>query len=319
MASCKHQFMTWMFAVLGGWFLAYGASAYAHPVDAVEDNAVAEDSDKPAPPPETVPDAAQSAKPVALNPDDVNTGGAGDLLLAPTRVVLDGHARAAEIMLNNKGYKEATYRITFTHVKMDDNGRYTPVDDKVASDPALKFADKVLRYSPHQVTLKPGETQVVKVMARPSEGLAEGEYCSHLMFMAVPDASMGEDVEATKPADGKISVHLIPIYGVSIPVIVRHGTLEAQAKMGNVRLSGKNILLTIARSGNKSVYGDVIATEAGSNKVVGQLRGIAVLATNDRRNLSLPLTAPAKGTLTIEYRERAEDGGKVLDKTSITM
>ena len=97
------------------------------------------------------------------------------------------------------------------------------------------------------------------------------------------------------------------------------GTLAAQAKMSNARLSGKNILLTITRSGNKSVYGDVIATKAGSDTIVGQLRGVAVLATNDRRNVSIPLVAPASGTLNIEYRERAEDGGKVLDKTSVKM
>jgi len=310
MASCKHQPGVSLAALLmSGWLMAYGVPTWADSQQA--DQAVSA--------PEASSNTAQTAKTAALDPSDINTGGAGDLLVAPTRVVLDGHLRAAEIMLNNKGTKEATYRISFTHVKMDDNGRYIEVGDKDAQNPGLKFADDIIRYSPHQVTLRPGETQVVKVMVRPSEGLAEGEYCSHLMFRAMPDASMGKDIEAQKPEHGKISVHLIPIYGVSIPIIVRHGTLAAQAKVSNARLSGNNLTLTITRSGNKSVYGDVIATEAGSDTVVGQLRGVAVLATNERRNVSIPLTAPVTGALSVEYRERAEDGGKVLDKTSVKM
>ncbi len=290
-------------ALVGVWLLTAAPAA----ADA-EQSQTSEDKDK-----------AEPVKAAAIDPSDFNVGGAGDLLIAPTRVVLEGRTRAAEITLHNKGAKEATYRVSFAHVTMDDNGRYTELKDQAAQNKALRFADELLRYSPHQVTLKPGESQVVKVMVRPSEGLAEGEYCSHLLFRAVPDASAGEDVEATKVQDGKITIHLVPIYGVSIPVIVRHGTLSAQARVSNVRLSGRNLLLTLTRSGTASVYGDVIATEAGSDTVVGQLRGVAVLATNDRRNVSMPLTAQAHGTLTVEYRQRVEDGGKVLDKTSIAL
>ena len=36
---------------------------------------------------------------------------AGDLLVAPTRIVLDGR-RGAEVILNNIGSEEATYRIS---------------------------------------------------------------------------------------------------------------------------------------------------------------------------------------------------------------
>ena len=123
----------------------------------------------------------------------------------------------------------------------------------------------------------------------------------------------------SKPEAGKISVRLMPIYGVSIPIVVRRGTSPAQARVNNVRLVGQNLSLTITRSGTESVYGDIIATEAGSGKVVGQLQGVAVLATNSKRNVAIPLAASAKGAVTIEYRERMEDGGKVLDKTSVTL
>ncbi|MDE3059933.1 MAG: molecular chaperone [Pseudomonadota bacterium] len=241
--------------------------------------------------------------------------GTGDLLVAPTRVVLEGRTRAAEVTLSNKAAKEATYRISFTHLRMDENGKYTEISEEAAKKDPLS-ADAMLRYSPHQVTLKPGESQTVKVMARPVQGLADGEYTSHLLFRAVPDVSAGQDVEMKTVQQGQLSVRLIPVYGVSIPVIVRQGTVSAQAKLSNAALSGKNLTVTINRSGNKSVYGDVIVTDASGN-VAGQARGVAVLVPNAKRNVQVPLNAGAAGNLTIEYREREEEGGKILDKVTL--
>ncbi len=246
--------------------------------------------------------------------DEANSGGAGDLLVAPTRVVLDGKTKAAEITLSNRASKEATYRISFTHLSMDDNGKYTELNDASASKDSTS-ADSLLRYSPHQVTLKAGESQTVKVMARPAETTADGEYCSHLLFRAVPEATTGEDVEAKKAvANNQISVRLIPVYGVSIPVIVRKGALDAQVKLNGIKVTDKSLVVTINRTGTKSVYGDVIITEGNTDNVLGQIRGVAVLLPNAKRHVTIPLTHTPQNALTVEYREREEDGGKTLDK-----
>lgn len=257
-----------------------------------------------------LPAHAQEAIPATLE----SQSGAGDLMVAPTRVVLEGRARTAEIALNNKGAKEATYRITLTHLRMKEDGSYAELSEADAKT-SLKTADDLIRYSPRQVTLKPGESQVVKVMVRKPEGLADGEYTSHLLFRAVPDMSTGEDVEASKTNNDNISIRLIPVYGVSIPIIVRQGDLAAQAKLQNATLASNNLTVTIARTGSKSVFGDITVTDVSKN-VVGQLRGIAVMSYSDKRIVSLPVTSAA-APLTVEYRERAEDGGKVFDKLEV--
>jgi len=48
--------------------------------------------------------------------------GPGDLLVAPTRVVLTDRQRAGELVLMNAGTTAATYRITFTRLRMSDTG-----------------------------------------------------------------------------------------------------------------------------------------------------------------------------------------------------
>ena len=47
--------------------------------------------------------------------------GVGDLLVAPTRIVLDGR-KGAEIVLNNIGDEPATYRISVEFRRMTEDG-----------------------------------------------------------------------------------------------------------------------------------------------------------------------------------------------------
>jgi len=48
--------------------------------------------------------------------------GVGDLLVAPTRLILDG-GKGAEIILNNIGDEPATYRISTEFRRMNPDGR----------------------------------------------------------------------------------------------------------------------------------------------------------------------------------------------------
>jgi len=46
----------------------------------------------------------------------------GDLLIAPTRLVLEGDTRTASLTLLNIGKDTATYRISFIHLRMTATG-----------------------------------------------------------------------------------------------------------------------------------------------------------------------------------------------------
>lgn len=244
-----------------------------------------------------------------------NSGsGAGDLMVAPTRIVLEGRTRAIEIVLNNKGNKEATYRVSLTHLRQQADGSYAELTEETAKS-TLKTADDLVRYSPRQVTLKPGESQIVKVMVRKQENLPDGEYTSHMLFRAVPDLATGEDVENTNAQSDKISIRLIPVYGVSIPVIVRQGTLTAQAKLLSGAASGGEVKLAISRTGNKSVFADITVLQSGTKNVAGIMRGVSILSYLDKREVSIPVTGT--GPYTVELREREEEGSNLLDKIEI--
>src|SRR5687767_3563561 len=96
--------------------------------------------------------------------------GVGDLLVAPTRIVLDGRA-GSEIILNNIGEEPATYRISVEFRRMLPDGRLEDVKEPNATD---KVAQDMIMYNPRRVTLAPNQPQSIRIAARAPEGLADG-------------------------------------------------------------------------------------------------------------------------------------------------
>ena len=96
--------------------------------------------------------------------------GVGDLLVAPTRIVLDG-GRGTEIVLNNIGDQPATYRISVEFRRMMPDGSLADVTDPNAQE---KAAEDMIVYAPRRVTLAPKEPQSIRISARPPAGLPDG-------------------------------------------------------------------------------------------------------------------------------------------------
>src|SRR5438094_1217883 len=111
--------------------------------------------------------------------------GIGDLLVAPTRIILDGR-KGAEIILNNIGDEPATYRISVEFRRMSEDGDLV---DVTAPTPADKTAEDMIIYAPRKVTLAPHEPQTIHIAARPPQGLPDGEYRIHMLFRAIPPAT----------------------------------------------------------------------------------------------------------------------------------
>ena len=214
----------------------------------------------------------------------------GNLLVTPKRVVFEGTKRSEELNIANTGKDTATYIISFIQIRMTNDGQ---VEQITQPDSAQNFADKYLRFFPRRITLAPNEAQTVKVQLIRTGEITPGEYRSHLYFRAIPnDKPLGEK-EAEN--DNSISVKLVPIFGISLPVIIRAGETTAQLHFSNLVVdTEKNPVLkmTFNRSGNGSVYGDISAdyiSPSGKVTKVGVAKGVAVYTPNTIRNFNLQL------------------------------
>ena len=246
--------------------------------------------------------------------------GIGDLLVAPTRIVLDGR-KGAEIILNNIGEEPATYRLSVEFRRMTSDGGLEDV-------PVPTHADEVARdmivYAPRRITLAPREPQSIRISARPPAGLPDGEYRVHLLFRAVPPPM--PVVPTGEPHKG-VSFSLIPVYGVTIPVIVRLGNLQVKAGIANVRLERRDgkaaIALDISRTGERSTYGEVRVLKPGVKDPIAIQRNVAIYTEIGTRKVEIPIeetfAGDPAGPVTVQYIERFDDGSNTIAETQAVL
>lgn len=256
------------------------------------------------------------------------TSAQGDLLITPHRVVLEGNKQIEEIVVANIGQDTAFYSISLIEYRMTDDGSLEEITEPV---PGQKIASPILRYFPRSIELAPNESQVVRIQVRRRPGLEEGEYRSHLYFRAIPkEEPQGQETAATDSTG--IGIRLIPIYGISIPVIVRIGNLSASCTIGELALEQKEegspvLKLVLNRQGTKSVYGDLTVdyvSPTGERINVGKVRGIAVYTPNTVRRFSMPLTVLEgvnlnNGKLVVRFSDANEAKPLVYDEKALEL
>ena len=222
-----------------------------------------------------------------------NVAAQGNLMVTPRRVVFDGTKRSIDLNLANIGRDTATYAISLVQIRMKEDGSFETI---TTPDQGQNFADQNLRFFPRSVTLPPNEAQVVKVQLVRATQLASGEYRSHFYFRSVPKIKpLGE--EETVKDSTTISVRLTPVFGITIPAIIRVGESNTKVTLSDLALDiagdGTPALrMKFNRTGNFSVYGDLAVDHVspqGKVTRVGVANGIAVYTPNTARRFQFNL------------------------------
>ena len=211
---------------------------------------------------------------------------------------------------------------------MEENGSFTRI---LVPDKGQLFADPHLRIYPRQVTLLPGETQTVMIQKRRRRNMETGEYRSHLYFRSERDNS---DISIKKKdSSNTFNIELIPIIGITIPVIFRSGDVSAIAKLSDFKIDkiqgeDPKITFTINRKGNISLYGDITIEYypvKGKSIIIAKRRGVAIYTTIKKRYMSQKLSVLDginlnEGTLKVKYT--SPPGNKkqiVFTETELTL
>lgn len=247
----------------------------------------------------------------------------GELQVTPTRVVFDGAKRFEVLTLTNRGVDTATYQISVIQYRMNREGRLEMIE---APDSGQLFATDLVRFYPRSVMIPPGETQNIRVQLRLPSTLPPGEYRSHFAFNKVAEAIAPEPDTSS---NDEFSVHVKALYGVSIPVIVRNGDLNAQVTVLHPVIDRSReypvVTFALGRSGSRSVFGNVSVHHRaadGTRTRLGGANGVAVYTPIPERDVSIQLDLPEGhalkgGTLEIEYRTRTEDGDDLMAKGDV--
>ena len=247
-----------------------------------------------------------------------NAYAAAQLMVTPTRVVFEGNERTKQINLINNGADTGRFKVSFVRKYMTPEGSIKNIEE---DEPGL-YSDEMVRFSPRLVTLAPGQSQTVRLMLRKKSGTADGEYRSHMLFQSLPDAAATDVKNLTSNDSEGLAIQLIPVVGITIPVIVRQGELSADVSLSGFEIKQANtvkaqstLALQINREGNKSTYGDIrvyFTPEGGAPIVIGRLNGIAVYTSVNTRSLNIKLQIPpgfslSNGELHVTYLMPGKD------------
>lgn len=237
------------------------------------------------------------------------------------RVVFEGPKRAEMLTIINSSDKEETYRLGWRHFRMTaDKSLVAVPDDQLTPD--IKPVVDMIRFAPRRFTVPPRSSQRIRMMLRMPADLPDGEYRSH--FWVRPEADVEvlrleaeKDVKA-KGAKGGVSLTMLA--GVTMPIIVRKGDLEASVSIQNLQASESSGFVTVSfsliREGNKSVYGDLeyICNAGAGEYLLKRTKGIAVYTELNQRNFNLRIEKnpdnPGCNSLAITYSLTNEFNGK---------
>lgn len=233
-----------------------------------------------------------------------------DMLISPTRVLMDDANRSATLILRNPSDGPRTYRLGWQDKRAKSGGGYV----MIAEGEAWPSAQGMVRHSPRQITVGPKENQTVRFSWRPPANLPAGEYRSHLLLEVIPDISEPTSTfEGGDPKKG-IGVQVFMQMSFSIPVVVRHNTQTPKVSIGDVKVipaeQGKDarLAITFNRAGNASSYGRVVV-EMQRNadspvELIGEYRELSIFHELDSRQISIALRdkrIPAGAWIRIAY------------------
>lgn len=249
----------------------------------------------------------------ALTPVITN---AGTLSVSEPRIVMTDKNKRAEFKVFNTSAEVQSLRISLIDKQMDESGGIKTVENSNTS------AADYLRVGPRVgKSISPKDFQKFRVRAKLNK-MAPGEYRSHVLV-----ESMSPPTEETAAG-----IHIKPNIKYSIPIIIRHGELNAQVAISNARVTEQAsengekqtvFAFDMSREGDRSVYGNFVLYQVKNNQTteLSKLAGQAIYTDINKRQFSIRLEEPmaAGSQLKIEFKEDPEFGGDSHTHSTITI
>jgi len=238
-------------------------------------------------------------------------GGAQGVVVAPHAVYLDHRTRSASITLYNPGADPAEVTISsmFGYPVTDSVGHFmllTP--DSV--DASMPSATAWIEAFPRRMTIPPLQRQTVRLLARPPQGLPDGEYWSRVMISA-----KGGAVPVSGADSAGIAIGLTLEVRTIIPLIYRKGQLTTGVALSNLRAKAVGdslaVRVRLERLGSSAYIGTAkgtLLTESGAP--VASFKLPVAIYYEAEPEFMLPLVDQAAGI----YRFRLE---LATDRTDI--
>ena len=153
------------------------------------------------------------------------------VIVAPHAVYLDHRTRSGFITLYNPGADAAEVSISsfFAYPVTDSLGHFMLFTPD-STGPATPSATEWIEAFPRRMTIAPLQRQTIRLLARPPQGLADGEYWSRIMITA-----KGGALPVSGADSSNIEIGLSLEVRTIIPLIYRKGQLQTGISVSGLR------------------------------------------------------------------------------------
>lgn len=179
----------------------------------------------------------------------------GGITVSPGHLFLNSVHRTITISALNDGddEREVWMEVKFGYETSDDSGKiFVLIDSAAVDEPS---AAGWIECYPRRFNLKPGESQTVRIMARPPAGLSDGEYWSRVIVASKTRLTAQKSTVAptgTKPG-------FTIIYQQSVPFHYRVGNVTTGVTIDSLTTAlsdtSLNVVTQIGRTGNAAFWG----------------------------------------------------------------
>lgn len=232
------------------------------------------------------------------------------LAIAPLRLILSDAKTSDLLTLTNRSEKTRTYKVVLTDQVMNEKGVIVQADSFPYS------AKRMLRFMPRQVTLEPGQRQNIRVMAVTPEGLADGDYHTHMIF-----EEQKPEMETEVSQTTELKVAMESVYSVGVPVIVQHGKLSSALKLKNATASEVNgqtvVNIALERTGNAEASGLIRVIDKASQANLASPRMMHAYHEVDNLTVTMQLNAAVAAGKPITVQ--LVNDGKILGEQDILL
>ncbi|MDD9911808.1 MAG: hypothetical protein OXR68_07450 [Alphaproteobacteria bacterium] len=245
------------------------------------------------------------------------------LYVAPSRVVIKGDSRTEVVSVTNKSDQVRRYKIKFIDQVMGANGVTQPQE-------TFDYSSKrMVRFMPREITLKPGERQLVRLMVRRPKDLADGDYHTHMLFEE--EQLTAEELASEDLGGNAVKFEVGAIYSVAVPVVVQKGKVFYEVSLLGAEVvkdeKGKSFLQAhVARQGNSEGYGALYTKfigEDGTEKKLSSPQSIRLYREVDEVRLAVRITevqdldSLGKGKIVLTLRAGMGEEKPVLGEVAV--
>jgi P pilus assembly chaperone PapD len=223
------------------------------------------------------------------------------ILVAPTVVVLTDKNRTARLDINNPGStpQEVTVGFAWGLPESDSVGNVRVIlQDSNITD--TKSAIEWIKAFPRQMVIPPNGTQVIRFVATPPKGLADGEYWGRVVVRS----KEGQKEIPTATTDGGITTKLNMIMQTAIMIKYRTGSLSSEVEVTGTTAQKTDstvcVTIDLASKGNVSYVGVMTCRLLdASKKEISRAQTDLAVYRELRRRVELPLKG-STGHCTVE-------------------